>query len=144
MGKRRKKKKEPAEEEQGFLFDNIPEVKPKVSEEFTEKDRKPKEEEKIIITPAELTEKLPVPEEEEESEEEEEVKPEPKKKLSKADLKPSVQIKVEAAPEEKPKRRKKKEEPAEEEQGSLFDNIPEVKPKVSEEFTEKDRKAKED
>merc|ERR1712208_78566 len=96
-----------AEEEKGSLFDNIPEVKPKVSEEFTEKDKKPKEEEKIIITPAELPEKLPVPEEEEESEEEEEVKPEPKKKLSKADLKPSVQIKVDAAPEEKPKRRKR-------------------------------------
>merc|ERR1711909_179609 len=75
---------------------------------------------------------------------EEEVKPEPKKKLSKADLKPSVQIKVEAAPEEKPKRRKKKEEPIEAEQGSLFDNIPEVKPKVSEELTEKDKKPKEE
>merc|ERR1712142_397753 len=101
--KRRKKKEEPAEEGQGSLFDNIPEVKPKVSEEFTEKDKKPKEEEKIIITSAELPEKLPLPEEEEESEEEEEVKPEPKKKLSKADLKPSVQIKVAAAPDDTPR-----------------------------------------
>merc|ERR1712110_795509 len=92
----------------------------------------------------ELPEKLPLPEEEEESEEEEEIKPEPKKKLSKADLKPSVQIKVDAAPEEKPKRRKKKEEPNEEEQGSLFENVPEVKPKVSEEFTEKDKMPKEE
>merc|ERR1712168_1015644 len=95
------------------------------------------EEEKIIITPAKLPEKLDVPKEEE-------VKPEPKKKLSKADLKPSVQIKVEAAPEEKPKRRKKKEEPSEEEQGSLFDNIPEVKPKVSEEYAERDKKPNEE
>merc|ERR1739848_635172 len=95
-------------------------------------------------TPAELPEKLAVPEEEDESEDEEEVKPEPKKKLSKADLKPSVQIKVEAAPEEKPKRRKKKEEPIEAEQGSLFDKVPEAKPKVSEEFTEKDKKPNEE
>merc|ERR1712110_1162400 len=130
---KRRKKEEPIKEEQGSLFDNIPEVKPKISEEFTEKDKKPKEEEKIIITPAELPEKLPVPEEEEESEEEEEVKPEPKKKLSKADLKPSVQIKVAAAPDDAPRRRKKKAEPSEEEQGSLFDNIPEVKPKIRDE-----------
>merc|ERR1711881_805850 len=92
-------------------------------------------------TPKVLPEKA-APEEEEESEEEE-VKPEPKKKLSKADLKPSVQIKIAAAPEEIPKRRKKKE-PNKEEQGSLFDNVPEIKPKVKDEFLEKDKKPKEE
>merc|ERR1711881_410609 len=99
------------------------------------------EEEKIVITPKVLPVKA-APEEEEESEEEE-VKPEPKKKLSKADLKPSVQIKIAAAPEEIPKRRKKKE-PSNEEQGSLFDNVPEIKPKVKDEFLEKDKKPKEE
>merc|ERR1711881_12861 len=99
------------------------------------------EEEKIVITPKVLPVKA-APEEEEESEEEE-VKPEPKKKLSKADLKPSVQIKVAAAPEEIPKRRKK-EEQSKEEEGSLFDNVPEIKPKVKDEFLEKDKKPKEE
>merc|ERR1711881_733564 len=115
----------------------------KVRDEFAEKESKPKEEDKkIIITPKDLPQKKS-PEEEEEESEEEEVKPEPKKKLSKADLKPSVQIKVAAAPEEIPKRRKK-EEPSKEEQGSLFDNVPEMKPKVKDEFLEKDKKPKEE
>merc|ERR1712202_115146 len=90
----RRKKKEPEPEEAGSLFDGLPQAKPKVKDEFAEKDKKPKEEEKIVITPAVLPKK---PESESESEEEEEVKPEPKKKLSKADLKPAVQIKIAAA-----------------------------------------------
>merc|ERR1739848_588158 len=77
--------------------------KPKVRDEFTEKDKKPKDDEKIIITPAVLPER-----EEEVSEEEEEVKPEPKKKLSKADLKPSVVIKVDTVADTKVAKRKKK------------------------------------
>merc|ERR1711973_838535 len=89
------------------------------SEEFTEKDKKPKEEEKIVITPAKLPEKKPE-EEEESSEEEEEPEPEPaKKKLSKADLKPAVQIKV-AIEEEKPTLRRKKKEPSVDEGDALF------------------------
>merc|ERR1712183_728088 len=92
----RRKKKEPEPEEAGSLFDDLPQVKPKVKDEFTEREKKAKEEEKIIIKPAILPKK---PESESESEEEEEVKPEPKKKLSKADLKPAVQIKIAAAPE---------------------------------------------
>merc|ERR1711973_640167 len=71
-----------------------PKEKEKVRDEFAEREKKPKEEEKIIITPAVLPKKP-----ESESEEEEEEKPEAKKKLSKADLKPSVQIKVAATPE---------------------------------------------
>merc|ERR1712202_48669 len=97
------------------------------------------EEEKIVITPAVLPKK---PESESESEEEEE-KPEPKKKLSKADLKPAVQIKIAAAPEPPISRRKKKE-PEPEEAGSLFDGLPQAKPKVKDEFAEKDKKPKEE
>merc|ERR1712096_376220 len=67
------------------------------------KKKKKKEEEKIVITPAVLPKK---PESESESEEEEEEKP-AKKKLSKADLKPAVQIKMAAAPEPPISRRKK-------------------------------------
>merc|ERR1711972_1131707 len=104
---RRKKKKDDADEPDALF--GKPD-KSKVNEEFKEKEKKPKEEEKIVITPA----KLPVKPEESSSEEEDEPEPEPaKKKLSKADLKPAVQIKV-AIEEDKPLRRKKKEEPADE------------------------------
>merc|ERR1712183_158946 len=101
-------KKPIAEEEQIVMEDvvdveQVPEdetdaraAKDKVRDHFPEKERKKAEEEKIVITPAVLPKK---PESESESEEEEEVKPEPKKKLSKADLKPAVQIKIAAAPE---------------------------------------------
>merc|ERR1712098_796542 len=97
-------------------------------------DKKPKEEEKIVIKPALLPTK---PEESSsEEEEEEEVKPEPKKKLSRSDLKPAVQIKVAAAPEPTIGRRKKK--PADDEpKESLFDDLPKAKPKVKDEFAEK-------
>merc|ERR1712113_225903 len=92
----RRKKKPDDEEPKESLFDDLPKAKPKVNDEFKEKEKKPKEEEKIVITPA----KLPVKPEESSSEEEEEPEPEPiKKKLSKADLKPAVQIKMAAAPE---------------------------------------------
>merc|ERR1711973_640887 len=143
----------------------------KVSEEFKDKEKKPKEEEKIVITPAKLPEKKPEEESsEEESEEEEEKKPEPKK-LSKADLKPAVQIKM-AIEEEKPTLRRKKKEPIEEEVPVTVEPVVEVqtappvvqeeileapeeivevesappapKAKVSEEFTEKDKKPKEE
>merc|ERR1712202_100909 len=124
-------------EEAGSLFDAP--AKSKVKDEFAEKDKKKKEEEKIVITPAVLPKK---PESESESEEEEE-KPEPKKKLSKADLKPAVQIKIAAAPEPPISRRKKKE-PEPEPAGSLFDDLPAVKPKVKDEFTEKEKKPKEE
>merc|ERR1712062_866437 len=70
----------------------------------------------------------------------EEVKPEPKKKLSRSDLKPAVQIKIAATPE--PARRKKKEE--DEPVDDLFSGVPEVKPKVKDEFKEKDKKPKEE
>merc|ERR1712131_41654 len=134
---------EPEPEEAGSLFDDLPKVKPKVKDEFAEKDKKPKEEEKIVITPKDVPKKpevkpkekekvrdefaekekkpkeetkivitpavLPAkPEESSSEEEEEEVKPEPKKKLSRSDLKPAVQIKVEAAPVPAVGRRKKK------------------------------------
>merc|ERR1712062_952229 len=95
---RRGKKEE--DEPVDDLFSGDPEIKPKVKDEFKEKDKKPKEEAKIVIKPAVLKP------EESSSEEEEEVKPEPKKKLSRSDLKPAVQIKIAAAPE--PARRKKK------------------------------------
>merc|ERR1712212_1194251 len=123
------------------LFDNVPETKPKVKDEFAEKDKKPKEEEKIVITPKVLPKKEESSSESEE--EEEELKPEPpKKKLSTADLKPMVQIKVAAPTAPVIARRKKKEddEPTE----SLFDNVPETKPKVKDEFAEKDKKPKEE
>merc|ERR1712180_82598 len=124
---RRKKKKE-EDEPVDDLFAGVPEVKPKVKDEFKEKDKKPKEEEKIVIKPAVLKP------EESSSEEEEEVKPEPKKKLSRSDLKPAVQIKVAAAPQPAIPRRKKREE--DEPKESLFDDLPEVKPKVRDEFAE--------
>merc|ERR1711962_1248957 len=128
------------EEPKESLFDDLPEAKPKVKDEFAEKDKKPKEETKIIITPAVLPTK---PEESSSEEEEEEPKPEPKKKLSRSDLKPAVLIKVAAAPEPAIGRRKKK--PADEEpEESLFDNLPEAKPKVKDEFAEKDKKPKEE
>merc|ERR1712013_201197 len=133
---RRKKKDddEPADN----LFDGVPEAKPKVKDEFTDKDKKPKEEEKIVINPATLSVKA----EESSSEEEEEEKPAPKKKLSKADLKPAVQIKVAATPEPTVARRKKKDD--DEPVDNLFDGVPEAKPKVKDEFTEKDKKPKEE
>merc|ERR1711928_10179 len=100
----RRKKKEPSVDEPDALFAKPD--KSKVNDEYAEKEKKPKEEEKIVITPA----KLPVKPEESSSEEEEEPEPEPiKKKLSKADLKPAVQIKIAAAPEPAIGRRKKKE-----------------------------------
>merc|ERR1711962_1378463 len=69
-------------------------------------------------------------------------KPAAKKKLSKADLKPAVQIKMAAAPEPALPRRKKKEE--DEPVDDLFSGVPEVKPKVKDEFTEKEKKPKEE
>merc|ERR1712048_1376415 len=83
-----KRKKKEEDEPVDDLFSGVPEIKPKVKDEFKEKDKKPKEEEKIVIKPAVLKP------EESSSEEEEEVKPEPKKKLSRSDLKPAVQIKI--------------------------------------------------
>merc|ERR1712202_118782 len=81
-------------------------TKDRVRDEFEEKNKKAKpEEEKIIIKPAVLPLKKKVESWEEESEEEEEETP-AKKKLSKADLKPAVQIKV-AIEEDKPKRLRK-------------------------------------
>merc|ERR1712013_572691 len=128
---RRKKKDD--DEPVDNLFDGVPEAKPKVKDEFAEKDKKPKEEEKIVIKPA----TLPVKAEESSSDEEEEEKPAPKKKLSAADLKPAVQIKVAATPEPAVTRRKKKDD--DEPQESLFDNLPAVKPKVKDEFAEKEK-----
>merc|ERR1712072_493735 len=130
---RRKKKQE--DEPVDDPFAGVPEAKPKVKDEFKEKDKKPKEEEKIVITPAVLKP-------EEESSEEEEEKPVPKKKLSRSDLKPAVQIKMAAAPQPALPRRKKKQD--DEPQESLFDNLPQVKPKVRDEFTDKDKKPKEE
>merc|ERR1711962_1731051 len=74
--------------------------KDKVRDEFEERERlKKEEEEKIVIKPAVL------PDKKEESEEESSEEDEPaKKKLSKADLKPAVQIKVAIEEEAKPKR----------------------------------------
>merc|ERR1739838_74183 len=100
----RRKKKEPSMDEGASLFDDAADGKSKVRDEFAEREKKKKEEEaKIIITPA----VLPAKEEEEESEEEEEEEVKPKKKLSKADLKPTVQIKVDAAPVAITRRKKK-------------------------------------
>merc|ERR1712062_420313 len=93
--------------------------KDKVRDEFEEKERKRKEEEeKIIIKPAVLPLKKKVESWEEESEEEEEETP-AKKKLSKADLKPAVQIKV-AIEEDKPKRLRKKQESFDADANKLF------------------------
>merc|ERR1712142_663055 len=91
----RRKKKE-VDEEPSDPFAGVPAAKPKVNDEFIEKDKKPKEEEKIVIKPAVLKTK---PEESSSEEEEEEEKAPAKKKLSKADLKPAVQIKMAAEPE---------------------------------------------
>merc|ERR1712142_1175187 len=114
-------------------------TKDRVRDEFEEKNKKAKpEEEKIIIKPAVLSLKKKVESWEEESEEEEEEKP-AKKKLSKADLKPAVQIKMATAPEPPISRRKKKE-PEPEEAGSLFDAP--AKSKVKDEFAEKKKKEK--
>merc|ERR1712202_83508 len=99
------------------------------------------EEEKIVIKPAVLPTK---PEESSsEEEEEEEVKPEPKKKLSRSDLKPAVQIKMAAAPEPATTLRRKKKE-VEEEPTDPFAGLPAAKPKVKDEFNEKDKKPKEE
>merc|ERR1711962_1994437 len=117
-----------------------PPPKDKVSEEFQEKEKKPKEEEKIVITPAKLPEKKPE-EEESESEEEEEEEVPAKKKLSKADLKPAVQIKV-AIEEDKPALRRKKREPSVEEADALFAKPD--KSKVNDEYAEKEKKPKEE
>merc|ERR1712131_565634 len=61
-------------------------------------------------------------------------------KLSRADLKPAVQIKV-AVEEAKPLRRKKKEEPADE-PDALFGKPD--KSKVNDEYKEKEKKPKEE
>merc|ERR1712119_62177 len=136
----RRKKKE-VEEEPADPFAGLPAAKPKVKDEFAEKDKKPKEEEKIVIKPAVLPTK---PEESSsEEEEEEEVKTEPKKKLSRSDLKPAVQIKMAVAPEPAPTLRRKKKEP-EEEPTDPFAGLPAAKPKVKDEFAEKDKKPKEE
>merc|ERR1711936_1392394 len=118
--------------------------KDKVRDEFQEKDKKPKgEAEKIVIKPAVLKVKGKPEEEESSSEEEEEEEKAPaKKKLSKADLKPAVQIKMAAEPETPAFRRKKKE--AEEEPSDPFAGVPAAKPKVKDEFDEKDKKPKEE
>merc|ERR1712072_1215906 len=108
-------------------------------DEFKEKDKKPKEETKIIITPAVLPKRK---EEESSEEEEEEVKPEPKKKLGRSDLKPAVKIKMAAAPEPALARRKKKQE--DEPVDDPFAGLPEAKPKIKDEFKEKDKKPKEE
>merc|ERR1712142_193267 len=136
----RRKKKEPEPEEAGSLFDDLPQVKPKVKDEFAEREKKAKEEEKIIIKPAILPTK--VDSESSESEGEEDVKPEPKKKLSVADLKPSVQIKVAAAPEPAVARRKKKE--VVEEEQPMFDDAPKAKPKVRDIYAERRKKQEEE
>merc|ERR1712013_185125 len=116
-----------------------PKPKDKVKDEFAEKEKKAKEEaEKIIITPKELPKKIEEEEESSEEEEEEEEKPAPKK-LSVADLKPAVQIKVAAPEEKKPLRRPKRQETVEE---SFLDSAPVEKAKVKDEFDEKDKKPK--
>merc|ERR1712168_1174593 len=51
------------DEEPTDPFAGLPAAKPKIKDEFTEKDKKPKEEEKIVITPAVLPAK-PEPESE--------------------------------------------------------------------------------
>merc|ERR1712142_58376 len=104
-----------------------------------ERKKKEKVEDDIVL-------KLPeakAPEEEseeseEESDEEEKVEEQAKKKLSLQDLKPAVKIKAAFEPEEQTPRRKRKEpeEPAEE--LPLFDE----KPKVQDEFSEKEKKEK--
>merc|ERR1712202_61921 len=117
--------------------------KDKVRDEFKEKDKKPKgEAEKIVIKPAVLKVKGKPEEEESSSEEEEEEEKAPaKKKLSKADLKPAVQIKMAAEPEAPTLRRKKKD--VDEESTDPFAGLPAVKPKIKDEFTEKDKKPEE-
>merc|ERR1711962_193224 len=96
-----------------------PPPKAKISEEFTEKDKKPEEEES-------------------ESEEEEEEEVPAKKKLSKADLKPAVQIKV-AIEEDKPALRRKKREPSVEEADALFAKPD--KSKVNDEYAKREEAA---
>merc|ERR1712096_205540 len=125
-----------------------PKARDKVRDEFAEREKKTKEEEKIIITPAVLPEK---PKEEPEAEPEEPPKSKDKvrdefaerekkeKEVEKIIIKPSVEIKMAAAPEPVISRRKKKE-PEPEEAGSLFDDLPQVKPKVKDEFTEGKRR----
>merc|ERR1712142_1415108 len=127
----RRKKKEPSADDEikNSLFDDMPKKEVKKAEE--------------VPPPVEDDE-----EDEEEEEEEEEVKVEvqPKKKLSKQDLKPAVQIKAVFEPEEKTPRRKRKEpiatdEPAE--KISIFDDIPSIedvnasKEKINDHFPEK-------
>merc|ERR1712168_1191093 len=113
--------------------------KQKIKDEFADREKKPKEDEKIIIKPVVLPTK---PEESSSEEEEEEVKPEPKKKLSRSDLKPAVQIKMAVTPEPAPTLRRKKKE-TEEEPADPFAGLPAAKPKVKDEFAEKDKKPKE-
>merc|ERR1712142_719715 len=96
---------------------------------------------KIVITPKDLPSKAKEEESSSEEEEEEEKAP-AKKKLSKADLKPAVQIKMAAEPEAPAFRRKKKE--AEEEPSDPFAGVPAAKPKISDEFAEKEKKPKEE
>merc|ERR1712168_1505702 len=112
-----RRKEESSDEEPSDPFAGVPAAKPKVNDEFTEKDKKPKEEEKIVMKPAVLKTK---PEESSSEEEEEEPKPEPAPTL-----------------------RRKKKEP-EEEPTDPFAGLPAVKPKVNDEFTEKDKKPKEE
>merc|ERR1712013_90427 len=118
-------------------------IKVAIAEEEKPK-RRPKKRESVEESfldskPAPQAEAPPPPalveeEESSEEEEEEEAKPAPKK-LSKADLKPAVQIKVAIQEEEKPKRRPKRPDSVEE---SFLD----AKPKVKDEFDEKDKKPK--
>merc|ERR1712013_539308 len=132
--KPKRRPKRPDSVEESFL-----DAKPKVKDEFDEKDKKPKpEEEKIVITPKDLPKKVEEEEESSDEEEEEEEKPAPKK-LSVADLKPAVQIKVAAPEEKKPMRRPKRQETVEE---SFLDSAPVEKAKVKDEFDEKDKKPK--
>merc|ERR1712183_830361 len=135
---RRKKQEPPVDEEASKedMFKDIPPVdKKKVSDEFPEKEKKAKEEDKIVITPAVLPEKsaeeeekikitpavLPEkPKEEPEAEPEEPPKSKDKvrdefaerekkeKEVEKIIIKPSVEIKMAAAPEPVISRRQKK------------------------------------
>merc|ERR1712142_773873 len=116
----RRKKKEPSADDEikNSLFDDMPKKEVKKAEE------------------------VPPPVEEDEVK----VEVQPKKKLSKQDLKPAVQIKAVFEPEEKTPRRKRKEpiatdEPAE--KISIFDDIPSIedvnasKEKINDHFPEK-------
>merc|ERR1711977_627411 len=137
---RRKKKAPVVEEEVPFLKEEEVESAPplpkdKVSDEFAEKDKKPKEEEKIIIAPA--------PEEEEPQ-----GPPPPKEKVSdefaEKDVKPKEDEKIVIEPKELPTEEKGDEEESEEESSSDEDGEWSKKPKKSkaDAFLERTKKKK--